>query len=123
MISTIDNGTVALLSLALDAAAMRQQAIAQNIANANTPGYARVNVSFEARLAALRDADGGVAAPSLADLSNYRPVLDYLAPGASVAVDQEMAALSENVVHHHALIKAVSKHYALISSAINEGKR
>jgi flagellar basal-body rod protein FlgB len=30
---------------------MRQQAIAQNIANVNTPGYQRVGVSFESRLA------------------------------------------------------------------------
>jgi flagellar basal-body rod protein FlgB len=38
VVSIIDSSTVGLLSLALDAAGMRQQAIAQNIANASTPG-------------------------------------------------------------------------------------
>ena len=123
MVSMIDNGTTALLSLALDAATMRQQAIAQNIANANTPGYQRVAVSFEQRLSALRDGQGGVTPPSLADLSNYRPVVSYVEGAGTVALDQEMAALSQNSLHHHALLKAVGKHYALLSSAINEGKR
>jgi flagellar basal-body rod protein FlgB len=35
----------------------------------------------------------------------------------------EMAALSENTLHHQALLKALNKHFALIGNAINEGKR
>lgn len=126
MLSIIDSNTSALLSLALDAAGMRQQAIAQNIANANTPGYQRVSVSFESRLASLRDGAGNVAAPSLASLGDYRPAFEY-APvseqGSGVALDQEMAQLSENTLHHQALLKALTKHMSLVSIAINEGKR
>lgn len=126
MLSMIDSSTSALLGLALDAAGMRQQAIAQNIANANTPGYQRVSVSFESRLAALRDGAGNLATPSLASLGDYRPAFDY-APaslqGSGVALDQEMAQLSENTLHHQALLKALNKHMSLVSIAINEGKR
>ena len=103
---------------------MRQQAIAHNIANANTPGYQRLGVSFESRLAEARDSQGRPALPSLADLSNFQPAFDYVSDGASgVALDMEVADLSENSLHQHALLKALTKHLGLISLAINEGKR
>ncbi|MTV41452.1 flagellar basal body rod protein FlgB [Duganella radicis] len=119
-----ESGTVGLLSLALDAAAMRQQAIARNIANANTPDYQRIGVSFEDRIAALRPSLGQGPAPSLASLGDYRPVFEAVgAAGEPVGLDTEMAALSENTLHHQVLLKALNKHFALLGSAINEGKR
>lgn len=121
MLALIDSNTTSLLGLALDAAAMRQQALAQNIANANTPGYQRVGVSFESRLAALRDGASQAAPPSLSDLSHYRPAFETI--DGPVALDVEVAGLSENALHQHALLKALTKHFALIGLAINEGKR
>ena len=126
MPSIINSNISALLSLALDAAGMRQQAIAQNIANANTPGYQRVSVSFESRLAALRDGAGNMRPPSLASLGDFRPVFESTAAteqGSGVALDQEMVQMSENTLHHQALLKALNKHLSLLSIAINEGKR
>jgi hypothetical protein len=82
VVSNIDS-TTGLLSMALDAAVLRQQAIAQNIANANTPGYQRISVSFESRLAALADGHGQVRAPSLSELAAYRPRLEVAAPGST----------------------------------------
>jgi flagellar basal-body rod protein FlgB len=124
VVSIIDSSTTGLLGLALDAATMRQQAIAHNIANAGTAGYQRIGVSFEQQLAGLseRGANRGPAAPSLADLSNARPAFEYAAGGA-VSLDVEMAQLSETTVHHQALLKALNRHFALIGMAINEGKR
>jgi flagellar basal-body rod protein FlgB len=109
--------------LALDAAGMRQQAIAQNIANASTPGYQRIAVSFEGPLAALGEAGRGGATPSLADLSNFQPAYNYVDGAGGVEIDKEVADLSENVLHQHALLKALGKHLALLGIAINEGKR
>lgn len=124
MVSLIDSSTVGLLSLALDAAGMRQQAIAQNIANVNTPGYQRMGVSFESRLDELRQDLRQGRAPSLAGLAALRPQFEAAgAAGEAVALDTEMASLSENTLHHQALLKALNKHFALIGSAINEGKR
>lgn len=124
MVPLIDNNTTAMLGLALDAAVMRQQAIAQNIANVSTPDYQRVGVSFESRMAALASSLPQGAAPSLADLSNYRPVFEATgAPGDSVALDMEMADMSQTVLHHQVLMKALNKHLELVGLAINEGKR
>lgn len=124
MVSIIDSTTTSLLGLAIDATVMRQQAIAQNIANVSTPGYQRITVSFESRLAQLAADNASGTAPSLADLSNYRPAFEYATtPADGVALDMEMADMSETVLHHQALMKALNKHFELIDLAINEGKR
>lgn len=126
MVPMIEDSTTRLLGLALDAAVMRQQAIAQNIANANTPGYQRIGVSFEQRVAGLLDAGGQVRAPALSELAAYRPRVEQLAPsGASqeVALDMELAQLSQTTLQHQALLKALNKHLSVLGTAINEGKR
>ncbi len=121
MAAIVNSPISALVSLALDAATMRQQALAQNIANAKTPGYQRMSVSFEQRLQSMLSQDGKVAATSLASL---QPVLELDPPSEnSLALDQEVAQLSENALHHQALLKVLSKHYAMLGLAINEGKR
>lgn len=122
--SLIDSSTVGLVSLALDASALRQRAIAHNIANAHTPGYQRIGVSFEQRLGALRDMTRAGDAPALSSLRDFRPALELVgAPGDAVPLDMEVAALSENTLQQQALLKMLNKHLALLSSAINEGKR
>ena len=122
MISPIEGGTSALLSLALDATTMRQAAIAQNIANATLPGYQAVTVSFEDRMGALKSGLAQGHLPPLSALGQYRPLLEP-SDASEVAVDAEVAKLSETVLHHQALLKALNKHFALLSLAINEGKR
>lgn len=121
MSAIIDSNLTNLLSMAIDAAGMRQQAIAQNIANVNTPGYRRMAVSFEQRMAAFNALPPG-RAPSLGELAGYRP---QFVAGADTAVslDQEVAQLAETTVHHQALLKALTKQFAMLGMAINEGKR
>jgi flagellar basal-body rod protein FlgB len=124
VISAIDNNITALLGLALDAAGMRQQAIAHNIANVNTPGYQRASVSFEARMASVTAGLPRGAVPSLADLSSMRPTLEFAdAANGAVQLDEEMTDLSETVLHQQALLKALNKQFELLGMAINEGKR
>jgi len=123
-VSLIDQSTVGLVSMALDATTLRQQAIAQNIANANTPGYQRVGVSFESHLGALRNTVRQGGTPSLASLRDFRPAMELVgAPGDPVSLDMEVAALSENTLQQQALLKVLNKHLGLLSTAINEGKR
>ncbi len=121
----VDNSTTALLSMALDAAAMRQQAIAQNIANANTPGYRSHSVSFEEHFSDVRDSLEQGRSVSTSGLAAYRPVLDIAEatePVGSSSLDMEVAKLSENALHHQALLKALNRHISIISAAIGEGK-
>ena len=53
--------TMNALSSALDGLAARQTAIAQNIANVNTPNYRAKTVSFETALAQSVAAGSGIA--------------------------------------------------------------
>lgn len=124
MSALLDNPISAVVSFALDAANMRHQALAQNIANASTPGYQRMSVNFEQRLQSLMDERGKLAAGSLAGLQQLRPQFEFDAPTENaLALDQEVAKLSENTLHHQALLKVLTKHYAMLGVAINEGKR
>jgi flagellar basal-body rod protein FlgB len=110
--------------MALDATAMRQEAIARNIANAGTPGYQKIGVSFEAHLGGVRDALQRGEIPSLASLADYRPALELIGvPGDPVALEMEVAGLSENTLQQQTLLKLLNKHLGLLSTAINEGKR
>ena len=50
----LESATIGAVSVALDAASMRHQALASNIANVSTPGYQPLRVSFEEHLTAAR---------------------------------------------------------------------
>lgn len=127
MISLIDSNTTALLSLALDATSMRHQAIAHNIANANTPGYRPVGVSFEEYMMDARSALAQGRSVPHAATANYRTIFELAMieeSGAdAVSLDMEVAKLSENTLHHQALLKALNRHFSIIGTAISEGKR
>jgi flagellar basal-body rod protein FlgB len=110
-----------LIRMALDGLSARQLATANNIANANTPGYAPVRVAFEDQLAtALRDAeahrrvDPGRLAPTVAPEAT---------PGALVQLDLEAAQMAQDVLHYQALLRALRGQMDILSTAINEGKR
>lgn len=104
------------LSSALDVAQLRQQVIASNIANANTPGHATKRVSFSATLEALRD--GSAAAQA-----RVETLLDAGGQPVPVQLDREMAEMAQNGVHFQALLKGVSRELSILASAVSEGKR
>lgn len=119
--------TVAMARLALDAASLRHQAIAHNIANVNTPGFAPVRVDFERQMETVRAAlrDGGQVNGAM--LAGVHPVLTRGAPALdadrTALLDLEVADMAQNTVQYEALMKALGKHLAILHSAVNEGKR
>lgn len=123
MSSPTEAVTNSLMKLALDGAAMRHQAIAANIANATTRGYAPVRVDFEHQLQSARSRlEAGEGTASVADDFAASTVATSDA-GATVAVDLEVAQLAQNVVQYQALLKGLSKRMSILAMAINEGKR
>lgn len=124
----IDPVTLAALGAALDAASLRQQAGAANIANVNIAGYAPVRVKFEELMpaaVATLERNGRIArhdliAPRLTVEGRAQNV-PYSANG--VAIDQEVASLARNALHYQALIKSLNGQYALVESALNDGRR
>lgn len=127
METTLLGPTAKLVTLALDIASIRQQALAHNIANANTPGYVPYDVHFEGQFEQLRDKLRTGDALNESDIPQFTPrfipiILENGLP-PKVAMDMEAAKLAENVLQYQAVAKAYSHMSNLLSIAINEGKR
>ena len=128
MTDAISGATTQALVLALDASSLRHQAIANNIANANTPGYIPLRVNFEEQLGAFRQAAAGSdsdARDSLRGVHGFieQDVVSSGAGAANVMLDMEVVKLNQNVVHYETLLRGLNKQMSIISMAINEGKR
>ncbi len=99
MIDGIFDSTMASLERGIDRATKTQEIIAQNIANANTPGY--VPKKFDAVLEKAverRDASG-------------------------VNLEEEMADQSKNSGRHAAYIKLMSSKLAILRTVISQGRK
>lgn len=127
MAEGIEAITTAALSLALDAASLRQQAIAANIANHATEGYVPQRVDFEAQLAnARRNLAPGAALDSFALASvklELKPVLDEAGRPAKVHLDTEVADMARNSLHYQALVRGLNRHMAILNLATADGKK
>jgi len=133
-----DNTTFQLLQSALLAANMRQQVYANNIANAQTPGYKRQDVQFESVLNQTMSAplpvmgERSIPIPSSSslnwmNLTNVKPqiVTDNQSVvqnnGNNVDIDAEMADLAENQIRYNTLIQDVQDRLTQLRTAINGG--
>jgi flagellar basal-body rod protein FlgB len=127
MIEKAESVTNSMLKLALNAASLNHQAIANNIANINTIGYAPVRVNFEEQLDNIRQTleQGGRVKPDM--LSGIQPVFERSQPfgdgDRTTTLDMETAKLAENTVHYEALLKVMGIRMSMVGAAINEGKR
>lgn len=122
--------TRSALALALDAATLRHQVIANNIANANTEGFAARKVDFAAYLQEARQVlqqTGQLDAISLRSLAAGRAAVELrLGPDgkpAPVRLDEEMADMAQNAVHYQALVRALSRQLSIVALAAADGKR
>lgn len=117
----IDPSTLQLLSRALDAGALRHQAIAQNIANANVTGAQATRVQFEELLEQVQGALAAGRAFKAEDVPPPRVVSE--GGGRAIALDEEMAALSSNGMQYQALLRALGRQLSILTIAVQEGRR
>ncbi len=117
----IDPATLQLVNRALDAGALRHQAIAQNIANTNVAGAHAMRVQFEELLGTVQ-ADVA-AGRSIKAEDVPAPLLATDVTGHPIALDEEMAAMSSNSLQYQALLRAVGKQLGILSVAVQEGRR
>jgi flagellar basal-body rod protein FlgB len=106
----------------LDAAVLRQEAVAANIANAETPGYRRVDVSadfttqLKAQLAAGKLQGLG---DSLGPQVTEDPHARSLRPdGNTVEIEHELLALNRNAVEHEFLAEIITQNIKQLKMAI-----
>ncbi len=131
-----------LLSSALDYRAARQDMIASNIANADTPFYRPRDVRFEDALAAkkaeifkdnsnqlqMAQTNGAHLAPQN-ETSSYKPTTyfrdGHMArnDGNSVDIDVETTEMSKNSIMFNAIIQAKKKDGLIFRSVIEASKK
>jgi flagellar basal-body rod protein FlgB len=119
--------TFRTLDAALGAAGKRQEVLANNLANVNTPGYKRKDVQFDGMLAkALEKAKAGDTT-ALDELTptvmSDSAAIAVRADGNSVDVDQEMAYLAENNIRYNALVQLAQKKLDGLKYVISDGRR
>jgi flagellar basal-body rod protein FlgB len=107
------------LERALSGASLRQNVLANNIANANTVGFKRSDVDFQSTLASALNQN---ETPAAMQNVGFAPQTDtsatMRADGNSVDMDTEMAKLSENSVAYQALISIAHARLAMLQTVI-----
>lgn len=128
MISSSVFDYVNVMNKALDASWLRNETIANNIANQSTPGYKRQDVDFEGALkqalqaAGHRTMDGKVRhirTKSL-EVGTYTDHADfsYRIDGNNVDPDTEYVELASNQIRYQALQDSVNQEFALLKAAM-----
>lgn len=126
-IDPVSGPTTALVRTALDAALMRHQMHATNIANASVAGYQPMRLDFGDAMARAR-ADiqaGGMAHGGVAGLSpDIVPLEDgYGHRADKVELDVEVAAIAHNTLAYQALMKGLSRYMGILGIAMSDGRR
>ena len=112
---------LALLSRALDAAALRQSVHATNVANVDTEGYHRLEVIYSAEQQRLNAAGPVVDANEALGWAQVEPEVVESAD-AHVKLDQEMAQMAENAVRYQALLGAIERTLGMLRTAARDGR-
>lgn len=107
-----------IIAKALDGLSLRAQATAQNVANANSPHYRPVRVTFEEELKAA--AAGGDAA--IGSLVPKLHQAEAVTGNAGQRIDLELATASETALRYGALIDVLNRDLQLQRTFIRGGQ-
>ncbi|OQS08101.1 hypothetical protein B0T37_21855 [Chromobacterium violaceum] len=105
-----------VVTQALDGLTLRQQVIAQNIANLNTPGYTPLRVDFES---ALQSMEG--AGPRI--LPDARMAQTGSPSGAAAELSRQVSQLADTALRYQTLIKGINKQLAIMQLVVSDGRR
>lgn len=127
-----DIPVVSALKKGLEGAAVRQQAIANNIANVSTPGYKRQVVKFEDELwSAIGGSSKGLRTTNPRHIDGGSRAISEVRPAVSVDkkttirvdqntvnIDQEMVELTRNSGQYAARAEILNRLYGQVKTAI-----
>ncbi|KXG75740.1 flagellar basal body rod protein FlgB [Thermotalea metallivorans] len=129
-------GNIKILEKSLNAAWLRNEAISNNIANVNTPGYKREKVEFES---ILKDSlmhlgiEGKLTHEKHIPLGNLGidhigPVIQkdftskYRRDGNNVNIDVEMANLAKNTIRYNMMAQRISGKFNKLKQIMKDGR-
>lgn len=107
------SGIVDVLHFAVDGLTQQQQAIANNLANSETPGFTAQDVNFQGSLQqALQSATGGTA--------SVTTTADPAAPatdGNNVDTGHQLVAAEQNTLQYQATVELLNAQFRLVQGA------
>jgi flagellar basal-body rod protein FlgB len=106
----IDTQHSRLMGKALDAYALRQKAIAANIANIDTPDYVRQEVNFEEQLQKAQRSVGGTNADGV------KPKMEE-AEGKP-QLEDEMFTLADTQIRYQLVTRSLRHNFSLLRAGI-----
>lgn len=105
----------------LDVSVLRQEAIASNLANVETPNYKRLDVAstFESQLqSAINSGNPSVIATMQPELAVDTSAVSGRADGNTVQLESEMLRLNENTVENAVETELVNQSMAKMRMAV-----
>lgn len=133
--SMVNNTMVSVLEKQLDASSIRQRVIANNLANANTPGFKKSEVNFSKQLQAALDTKRiHLKAGHTRHISTRRP-LSEIEPKIittrdtlmtygknNVDTEQEMVNLATNTILYNTAARLIGGKMSMTGYVIRGGK-
>ncbi len=128
--------TSAILEQGLQANVLRRHLIANNIANIDTPGYKRAELSFESQLRRAVDSEVPVKLPTYKtdsrhidfnkriDFTKVKPRINveydtsYRNDGNNVDIDIESADAAKNTMQYNLMMELFSRNIKLLDMAM-----
>jgi len=94
------------LSASMSHSSLRNELIASNIANRDTPGYRRLQLQFDRALD-----QAGVVASIVVDTS-----------GHSASLEDDLTALSTNTMKYQAMARVLSRYFSIVNTISNPNR-
>ena len=107
----------------LDVLSFRNQLIASNMANVDTPGYRTLDINFSQALQQARDQSdaGGLGDASFSPVVHQVHGLMERPDGNNVSLDRESLLLADVQLRYNTAVQLLRAEFHRISSAIHEG--
>lgn len=113
-----------LLEKVIDASVIKHKVIANNIANVNTPGYKRLDISFETELKVALKGNGNTditaVKPKVVVAKNTEKT-SLRNDGNNVNIEEEVSELVKNALSYNIFVQLMSKKFAALKTAIGGG--
>lgn len=133
MAGWLNGQVISVLQKGLEASSLRQQVLANNIANIDTPNFKRSDVDFQAVLGAALGEKSGTLPMKLTSPKHIPGSKDknggvdevvtdqgttFRNDGNNVDVDREMSNIAENGLYYDSLTNAISSQLGLLRMVI-----
>jgi flagellar basal-body rod protein FlgB len=115
----IFDDTLDKLQTSLDLRLERQNLLASNVANADTPGYVPQDLDFASAMRQAENAAGAQGGPAHVEPQDLTTRAGF--DGNRVDGDQAMVALAENALQYDAGAQATSKKLAILLYTASDG--